>query len=44
MYNFLRHHPDEAQKLPYRIALLSLCVGILSLALGLICLVITIIS
>ena len=44
MYNFLRHHPDEAQKLPYRIALFSLCVGILSLALGLICLVITIVG
>lgn len=43
-YSFLRHHPDEAQKLPYRIALFSLYVGALSLALGLICLVITIIS
>lgn len=43
-YNFLRHHPDEAQKLPYRIALFSLCVGALSLALGVICLVITIVS
>lgn len=43
-YNFLRNHPDDAQKLPYRIALFSLCVGIHSLALGLICLVITIIS
>ena len=43
-YNFLRHHPDDAQKLPYRIALFSLCVGILSLALGVICLVITTVS
>ena len=43
-YNFLRHHPDEAQKLPYRIALFSLCVGILSLALGVICLIITIVG
>lgn len=43
-YNFLRHHPDDAQKLPYRIALFSLFVSILSLALGVICLVITIVS